>query len=171
MDDFNDYLDDHEPEGHESDEAYGPLFPSDFEDLDAWANLDVNDTGDAAEGDVGLQGQGEPNGSLPEEEWTFLDDSGPVEAHPQLPLVAENYSDTDQAWQAPPILDIDTPEPSDGFPWTDVDALGSHESVAFIPGGDFDSPSPADLGGHDTWEAAQADRDPSISALARWWSN
>jgi hypothetical protein len=77
----------------------------------------------------------------------------------------------------PPALDLDPPEPIDGYPWTDPAVLG-HD---LLPPVDDDSggPDPADLFDYageqppadgDPWSALLASPDPATSALARWWS-
>jgi hypothetical protein len=62
----------------------------------------------------------------------------------------------------PPELDLDVPEPVDGYPWVDLDVLGSAEAepwVNTVAGSSVDAS-----------EFAIADvDDPAASALARFW--
>lgn len=60
----------------------------------------------------------------------------------------------------PPELDLDVPEPVDGYPWVDMDALGSAEAEPWVNAGST----------VDASEYAIADvDDPAASALARFW--
>jgi hypothetical protein len=75
----------------------------------------------------------------------------------------------------PPPLDVGAlPEPVDGFPWIDADALGT----AAGPGGPPGVPDPAGLAayagepvppGADPWAHLAASDDPATAALARFW--
>ncbi|WP_205327428.1 hypothetical protein [Glycomyces sp. YM15] len=60
----------------------------------------------------------------------------------------------------PPELDLDVPEPVDGYPWVDMDVLGSAEAEPWVNSGSS----------VETSEYAIADvDDPAASALARFW--
>jgi len=60
----------------------------------------------------------------------------------------------------PPELDLDVPEPVDGYPWVDLDVLGSAEAEPWVNSGSSVEAS----------EYAIADvDDPAASALARFW--
>ncbi|MFG3342077.1 hypothetical protein [Glycomyces sp. NPDC048151] len=60
----------------------------------------------------------------------------------------------------PPELDLDLPEPVDGYPWVDMDVLGSAEAEPWVNTGST----------VDASEYAIADvDDPAASALARFW--
>lgn len=60
----------------------------------------------------------------------------------------------------PPELDLDVPEPVDGYPWVDLDVLGSAEAEPWVNSGSS----------VETSEYAIADvDDPAASALARFW--
>jgi hypothetical protein len=96
-------------------------------------------------------------------------------ADPDLHPLADAGLSEDQPF--PPALDLDPPEPIDGYPWTDPAVLG-HD---LLPPVDPDSggPDPADLFDYageqppadgDPWSALLASPDPATSALARWWS-
>jgi len=88
----------------------------------------------------------------------------------------------------PPMLDFESrPEPSDGPPWSDVDALGAAPAGAAPPDNGAAVPisppenavrdllaaagvsaGPADVDAG--WEAALSSADPAVRALAHWWS-
>ncbi len=79
--------------------------------------------------------------------------------------------------QFPPALDVDIPEPVDGYPWVDEGVLG-HDALPPIDD-TTGAPDPADLleyaaeqppASGDAWAALLASDDPATSALARWWS-
>jgi hypothetical protein len=95
-------------------------------------------------------------------------------ADPDLHPLADLGPGEDQPF--PPTLDLDPPEPIDGYPWTDPADLG-HDVLPPLDdtGG---GPDPADLFEYageqppagDAWSALLASPDPATSALARWWS-
>ncbi|GAB4003401.1 hypothetical protein GCM10029992_44930 [Glycomyces albus] len=68
-------------------------------------------------------------------------------------------ADADNPPAFPPELDLDVPEPVDGYPWVDLDALGESETepwaVNTAAGSDF--------------AATDLDDDPAAGALARFW--
>ncbi|WP_112133532.1 hypothetical protein [Glycomyces dulcitolivorans] len=57
----------------------------------------------------------------------------------------------------PPELDLDVPEPVDGYPWVDLDALGSAEAEPWVNTVDASEYAIADID------------DPAAQALARFW--
>jgi hypothetical protein len=78
----------------------------------------------------------------------------------------------------PPAVDIDLPEPVDGFPWIDTGSLGVVDPAAFTDT-HTDPVDPHDLAeyagtdlppGADPWATLAESEDPATSALARWWS-
>jgi hypothetical protein len=79
----------------------------------------------------------------------------------------------------PPPLDLpDRPEPIDGYPWSDPDALGDPSGTwwpepvdASPPADDLLSYAAMDPpgAGVDAWAALLDSDDPAVSALARWW--
>lgn len=82
---------------------------------------------------------------------------------------------TDQPFPEP--LDLDAPEPVDGFPWTDPATLGT-EPLPDPEAGYQGAPEPTELAsyageeippGADPWTALSASDDPATSSLARWW--
>ncbi|MDQ7906173.1 hypothetical protein RB614_16805 [Phytohabitans sp. ZYX-F-186] len=98
----------------------------------------------------------------------------PVGADPDVDAHADTW--TDQAFPEP--LDVDAPEPVDGFPWTDPATLGA----APLPDPDAGyqgAPEANELAayageelppGTDPWTALAASEDPATSSLARWWA-
>lgn len=90
----------------------------------------------------------------------------------------------DPSWASqdpfPPSLELDQPpEPVDGFPWTDPQALGDAPDNGDRPGDaaqpasaddlySYDGQQPPDNG--DAWENLQRSEDPATSTLARFWS-
>jgi hypothetical protein len=57
----------------------------------------------------------------------------------------------------PPELDLDVPEPVDGYPWVDLDVLGSAEAEPWVNSVEASEFAIADID------------DPAASALARFW--
>jgi hypothetical protein len=98
----------------------------------------------------------------------------PVGADPDLDPHADTW--TDQSFPEP--LDLDAPEPVDGFPWTDPATLGTAplpDADAAYQGGPEAGELAAYAGedlppGTDPWTALSASEDPATSSLARWWS-
>lgn len=143
----------------------------DTPDLDAGGSgggdgpFDGGDGGDGGGDDPGDSGDDPADGS-PE--------LTPVGADPDLDAHADTW--TDQSFPEP--LDLDAPEPVDGFPWTDPTTLGA----APLPDADAayqDGPEAGELAayagedlpaGADPWTALSASEDPATSSLARWWS-
>ena len=92
----------------------------------------------------------------------------------------------DASWQEslfPPALDVQAPEPVDGFPWSDPLLLGddtAEPDPGYQPPDDTATAPPvADLlayDGQETTDSPQAltdlaaSEDPAISSLARFWS-
>jgi hypothetical protein len=77
----------------------------------------------------------------------------------------------------PPALDVDLPEPVDGFPWIDTTTLGAADPAGFLP--PVETVSPHELAayagieipdGADPWTVLAASEDPATAALARWWT-
>ncbi len=79
----------------------------------------------------------------------------------------------------PPQLDVgETPEPVDGFPWSDPAVLGEQQDVAGPDDSVLTDPPPEDLAdydaqdltpGTDPWRTLAGAEDPATSSLARWW--
>lgn len=98
-------------------------------------------------------------------------------ADPDADPVADDPSWTSQD-PFPPALNLDEPpEPVDGFPWTDPQALGdapadtSTDDPQQPPVDDlyaYDGQQPPDNG--NPWDALQRSEDPATSSLARFWS-
>jgi hypothetical protein len=90
----------------------------------------------------------------------------------------------DDGWNTdtfPPQLGLgETPEPVDGFPWSDPASLGGNGGDP-TGGADPDTTNPdaADLAGYDNtdvpdgtdpWQVLVGSDDPATSSLARWWA-
>jgi hypothetical protein len=117
---------------------------------------------------------------LPDLLGTFDTGEAPFGADPDLyPLTGSDLGD-DQAF--PPSLELDPPEPIDGYPWADPSALGQDllPPVGDLPADAGAGPEPGELfeyagelppAGGDAWAALLASDDPATSALARWWSS
>jgi hypothetical protein len=95
----------------------------------------------------------------------------PADVHLEPELV-----DTDTAF--PPAVDIDLPEPVDGFPWIDTGSLGVVDPAA-LTGTHLEPVDPHELAeyagtelppGADPWATLAESEDPATAALARWWS-
>ncbi len=101
-----------------------------------------------------------------------------IGADPDLDLVGD-----DPHWVQddpfPPQLDVvETPEPVDGFPWSDPAVLGEQQDVAGPGDLVAENPPPEDLAdydaqdlppGADPWRTLAGAEDPATSSLARWW--
>jgi hypothetical protein len=115
-------------------------------------------------------------------------DDHPADDHPpaddDLDDVALTDTETSAAAVAddpvevfPPALDVDLPEPVDGFPWIDTGSLGLVDAGVVSAA---DAPvQPAELAEYaetdlppavDPWAALADSDDPATAALARWWS-
>ena len=77
----------------------------------------------------------------------------------------------------PPSLDVELPEPVDGFPWIDTATLGSADPAGFtapaepVSAQEIAAYAGADIDGDaDPWATLAASEDPATSALARWWT-
>ena len=107
-------------------------------------------------------------------------DDAPVGADPDL-----NPHGDDPAWHESPFpapLDLAvTPEPVDGFPWTDAAVLGDGGTVLPDPAAEAatGTPQAGDLfayagedvpAGGANWTALAASPDPATSTLARFWA-
>ena len=77
----------------------------------------------------------------------------------------------------PPVLDVDLPEPVDGFPWIDTATLGAGDTTGFVP--PVEPVTAEELAayagveippGADPWTVLAASDDPATAALARWWT-
>ncbi|WP_433797029.1 hypothetical protein [Actinoplanes sp. CA-252034] len=77
----------------------------------------------------------------------------------------------------PPALEVDLPEPVDGFPWIDATTLGAADPTGFLP--PVENVTPEELAsyagieipeGADPWTVLTASDDPATAALARWWT-
>ncbi|WP_199036661.1 hypothetical protein [Glycomyces salinus] len=167
MDEFDGFAPGDEPadgfDGGDFGDDTGPSSP--FDDFDDGEELggfdDFDDGADPAGLDAGL-----------EDDFAVEDDFGGDDSVPEEPgesggdetAYAATYedmlvADADNPPQFPPELDLDVPEPVDGYPWVDLDTLGESETepwaVNTAAGGDF--------------AAGDLDDDPAAGALARFW--
>ncbi|MEV4277620.1 hypothetical protein [Actinoplanes xinjiangensis] len=131
--------------------------PPHHDDVAAPEPLD-HDTWDLPDVDV-------PDAHLPDVDLPDLDGAGE-----QLAAVADDPV-------FPPALDVDLPEPVDGFPWIDATTLGAGDPTGFLP--PVEAVSPQELAayagveipdGADPWTVLAASDDPATAALARWWT-
>jgi hypothetical protein len=136
-----------------------------FDAADLDAGGDPADRAGGADGSDGDPGDGGADGPT---------EPTPVGADPDLDPHADTW--TDQSFPEP--LDLDAPEPVDGFPWTDPTTLGTAplpDADAAYQGGPEADELAAYAGeqlppGADPWTALSASEDPATSSLARWWS-
>ncbi|MET0419334.1 MAG: hypothetical protein ABW022_25255 [Actinoplanes sp.] len=121
----------------------------------------------------------EPSGAFdlpaPDDHQPYADDLPDVTETPEVetPVAA-----ADPVEVFPPALDVDLPEPVDGFPWIDTGSLGLVDAGLIDPA---DQPvSPDELAAYaetdlppaaDPWAALAGSDDPATAALARWWSD
>ncbi|MGA8116199.1 MAG: hypothetical protein WCA46_21280 [Actinocatenispora sp.] len=166
----------------EPDTGDDPLDDSSFGDPEAddgdGDDLEFTDLSDD-QGGTADDDPGDDAGDGPDDEPG--DTSEPVVGvDPDLDMVGD-----DPDWHAedpfPPQLDVgETPEPVDGFPWSDPAVLGEeHDTGDAVPDPTWASPAPDDLlsydardlpAGADPWQALINSDDPATSSLARWWS-
>lgn len=158
-------------------DAFEPEGNADFDtgDLDDDADAPALDEFDAEEvpGDEDLEGfafEGDDFEGDEALEEDFTVDAEYEEAEDEAPAgdetaYAATYEDllvdeADNPPSFPPELDLDVPEPVDGYPWVDLDVLGSAEAEPWVNSGSS----------VETSEYAIADvDDPAASALARFW--
>jgi hypothetical protein len=91
-------------------------------------------------------------------------------------VLEPELADTESAF--PPAVEIDLPEPVDGFPWIDTGSLGVVDPTV-LAGTHLEPVDPHELAeyagtelppGADPWATLAESEDPATSALARWWS-
>lgn len=106
-----------------------------------------------------------------------VDDGHATDIHDDsTPVLEPELDSTDTPF--PPAVDIDLPEPVDGFPWIDTGSLGVVDPAA-LDSTHLEPVDPHDLAeyaatdlppGADPWAALAESDDPATAALARWWS-
>lgn len=111
----------------------------------------------------------------------------PFGADPDLGADSGLYAFADHGEAFPPLLEWDTPEPIDGYPWIDPGLLGHDTAYHSLPDSEAVAGYPDEVGGvphpdelfeyageqpvdGDAWSWLAASADPATSALARWWS-
>ncbi|HLU29363.1 MAG TPA: hypothetical protein VKZ65_13045 [Glycomyces sp.] len=158
--------------------ASGEGGPDDFGDMsdegpsspfDDWSEAEVPDEDDLASFDYEFDEADEAGGPSLED---GVDDAFDVaDEFEEEPPAAESdetayaatheeslVAEADNPALFPPELDLDVPEPVDGYPWVDLDALGSAETEPWA-------------NTVETSDYAAADVDEVVSeALARFWS-
>lgn len=96
---------------------------------------------------------------------------------PDLPDLSEAAAAVADDVTFPPALDVDLPEPVDGFPWIDTATLGAGDTAGFVP--PVEPVTAEELAayagveippGADPWTILAASEDPATAALARWWT-
>jgi hypothetical protein len=127
--------------------------PGDEEDLDAFAfdEADETDLDEQLETDFAVEAD-------------YDDETVEAEPAGDETAYAATYEDllldeADNPPSFPPELDLDVPEPVDGYPWVDLDALGQAEAEPWMNTVEASEYAIADLD------------DPAASALARFWQS
>ena len=97
---------------------------------------------------------------------------------PDLPDVADTVAALVPDTVFPPALDVDLPEPVDGFPWIDTATLGAGDTAGFVApvepvtAGELAAYAGVEIPpGADPWTVLAASEDPATAALARWWTH
>ena len=165
MDEFDGFA----PDGEGPDDFDDPGFDDEggpssaFDDLDDGDDLDgfddfVDDGPDfEADLDSGLEAEDDlGDGEQPEAE-AEPDPAGADETAYAATYEDMLVADADNPPAFPPELDLDVPEPVDGYPWVDLDTLGESETEPW----EVNTSGGADF-------AADVD-DPAAGALARFW--
>jgi hypothetical protein len=107
-----------------------------------------------------------------------LPDELPEVAEPDLPQLSDSVAGVVEDTAFPPALDVDLPEPVDGFPWIDTATLGAGDPAGFVP--PVEPVTAEELAayagveippGADPWAVLAASDDPATAALARWWTH
>ncbi len=136
---------------------------------------DTHDTHDTP--DPGLYHHVDTDDHTPEPALVHDDDT-PADQTPELdtPHVLEPEL-TDTGTTFPPAVDIDLPEPVDGFPWIDTGSLGVIDPATAAA--HYDPVDPHELAeyagtdlppGADPWATLAESEDPATATLARWWA-
>ncbi|GIE28188.1 hypothetical protein Ait01nite_012330 [Actinoplanes italicus] len=96
---------------------------------------------------------------------------------PDLPDVTDLADQVTDDTAFPPALDVDLPEPVDGFPWIDTTTLGTADPTGFLPpvehvtADELAAYAGIDIPeGADPWTVLAASDDPATAALAKWWT-
>ncbi|BEL04915.1 hypothetical protein Q0Z83_031060 [Actinoplanes sichuanensis] len=138
---------------HHDDDAFGFDLPDDHVPLHEPLDHGAHDTWD-----------------LPD-----VDDAPPVPEVVDVPDEVAAVTVDDGVF--PPALEVDLPEPVDGFPWIDPTTLGAADPTGFLP--PVENVTAHELAsyagieipdGADPWAVLAASDDPATAALARWWT-
>ncbi|SDD02596.1 hypothetical protein [Glycomyces harbinensis] len=148
-------------EGADLDDADAPGL-DDFDDGEVPGEDDLE--GFAFDGEAGLDDVDDLDGEFAEYDDTDVEDGVEAEAAGDEAPYAATYEDllldeADNPPSFPPELDLDVPEPVDGYPWVDLDALGQVEAEPWVNSVEASEYAIADID------------DPAASALARFWQS
>jgi hypothetical protein len=116
---------------------------------------------------------------LPDDTDDLPDD--PPETHHDLPDDQPDLTDRTDTTTAddtafPPALDVDLPEPVDGFPWIDTTTLGAADPgfqppLEHVTADELAAYAGIEIpDGADPWTVLAASDDPATAALAQWWT-
>lgn len=166
MDEFDAF----EPEGNADFDADGLDDDAGAPALDEFDDGEVPEDGDdldafAFDGDPGFDdddGDGFGDFTAEYDDDTDTDDESGAGEETAYAATYEDLlvDEADNPPSFPPELDLDVPEPVDGYPWVDMDVLGTAEAEPWVNTGSTVEAS----------EFAIADvDDPAASALARFW--
>ncbi|GIE78808.1 hypothetical protein Aph02nite_47580 [Actinoplanes philippinensis] len=119
----------------------------------------------------------DPAGHHDDHDTWDLPDADDLPHAPDLPDLHEEVAAVADDTVFPPALEVDLPEPIDGFPWTDPATLGAADPTGFLP--PVENVTPQELAayagieipdGADPWAVLAASDDPATAALAKWWT-
>lgn len=123
----------------------------DGDDLDSFAFADEADEDDFADADEAFPVDAEYDEDTVEEA-SAGDETAFAATYEDLVL-----DEADNPPGFPPELDLDVPEPVDGYPWVDMDALGHAEAEPWVNSVEASQYAIADID------------DPAAQALSRFW--
>ena len=163
-----DEYDPFDPEASTPDFDGGDLDGTDAPDLDEFDDGEVPGEddleafafdGDDPDVDDDLGGEFAVDAEYDEE--VEAEEGGPVGDEAPYAATYEDLllGEADNPPSFPPELDLDVPEPVDGYPWVDVDALGEAESEPWVNTVEASEYAIADID------------DPAAQALSRFWQN
>jgi hypothetical protein len=178
MTDHHDWAD-HHGDDHDAGDAGFHDDPQHFEDQQPYDHdtYDTHETGDDAP-DPGLYHHVDTDDHTPEPVAAHDDDlhQPDVSADTTPHVLEPELTDTDPTF--PPAVDIDLPEPVDGFPWIDTGSLGVIDP-ATVAAAHYEPVDPHELAEYagtdlppaaDPWATLAESEDPATATLARWWA-